>query len=524
VPSTNDFSQNGEWGASGFTALTIHDGRQRQGILLTVCIALMAVIAAVTGLNVAQPHLALDLNATQGEVLWMINTYTISLAALLLPLGAVGDRWGRKPVLLLGLLVFGGANILSALAPNTGVMLVARLLSGVGAAFIMPVTLSVITSIFPAEERSRAIGVWTAVAGGGGVLGMFLSAVLVDFLSWRWLFVLPVVLVAMAGVMAVRRIPNSREAHAHGFDVVGSLLSVAAVMGLIYFLHEGPQQGWLAMAVLISLVIGVGAGLCFIGWELRQLAPILDMRLFRKRSLTSGSVSLLTWFGVQAGVFIVLYPFFQAVLGWSGLRATVAIMPMAVLMMAFSGVAPRLAARIGPRMTLASGVLLGGAGLALMASFVSVSGGYRSVLPGMVAMGIGMGLAMAPSTEAITSSLPREKQGVASALNDVTREFGTALGVALLGAVFAAGYGTAIGPRLAGVPAEAAASASRGIANALEIARESQPYSASVYRSAQEAFIQGWQQAMWAGVVVMALLLFFVLLRGPERESVPAQD
>lgn len=524
MSTSNDSSLGGGQGTSGFADPTIHDGRQRRGILLTVCIALMAVIAAVTGLNVAQPHLALDLNATQGEVLWMINVYTISLAALLLPLGAVGDRWGRKPVLFLGLLVFGVANIMSALAPSTGAMFAARLFSGVGAAFIMPVTLSVITSIFPAEERSKAIGVWTAVAGGGGILGMFLSAVLVDFLSWRWLFVLPVVLVVVAGVMALRCIPNSREVQAHGFDVVGSLLSVVAVIGLIFLLHEGPVQGWSAMAVLVSLLIGFGATLGFIAWELNQQAPILDIRLFRKRGLTGGSVSLLIWFGVQAGVFIVLYPFFQAVLGWSGLRATVALMPMAVLMMAFSGVAPRLAARIGPRLTLASGILLGGAGLGLMAMFVSVSGGYLSVLPGMVAMGVGMGLAMAPSTEAITSSLPREQQGVASALNDVTREFGTALGVALLGAVFTAGYGAAIGSHLLSVPPEVATSASRGIANALAIAREAQPYSALVYRSAQESFIQGWQQAMWAGVAVMALLLIFVLMRGLEREPVQAHD
>lgn len=499
--------------------LTVHDARQRRGILLTVCIALMAVIAAVTGLNVAQPHLALDLHATQGEVLWMINTYTISLAALLLPLGAVGDRWGRKPVLLVGLLVFGVANLMSALAPSTTVMLAARLLSGVGAAFIMPVTLSVITSVFPAEERSKAIGVWTGVAGGGGILGMFLSAVLVDLLSWRWLFALPVVLVIVGAVLAWLRLPNSRDMYAHKLDVVGSLLSAVAIIGLIFFLHEGPQQGWTAVAVLTSLLIGLGATAVFVGWALRQPAPVLDIRLFRQRGLSGGSVALLVWFGVQAGVFIVLYPYFQAVLGWSGLRATVALMPMAILMMAFSSVAPHLASSIGPKLTLATGVLIGGSGLALMATFVSVDGGYLSVLPGMVAMGIGMGLAMAPATEAITSSLPREKQGVASALNDVTREFGTALGVALLGAVFAAGYTASLGPSLAGVPPEVAALASRGIAHAQEIAQEAQPYSAVVYQSAQEAFIQGWKQAMWAGVSVMALLLVFVAVCGPERGS-----
>ncbi|ARR53278.1 hypothetical protein HY78_07395 [Rhizorhabdus wittichii DC-6] len=225
---------------------TVHDPARRRSILITVCIALMAVIAAVTGLNVAQPHLALDLGASQSQVLWMINLYAISLASLLLPLGAVGDRWGRKPVLLIGLAVFGVANIGSALAPSVEVMLGARFLSGVGAAMIMPVTLSVITSAFPDEERSKAIGIWTGVAGAGGILGMFLSAVLVDFLSWRWLFALPVVLVAVAAVMALRAVPNSRQSSEHRFDTVGSVLSLLAIMGASFVLHEvsiGVQTG-----------------------------------------------------------------------------------------------------------------------------------------------------------------------------------------------------------------------------------------------------------------------------------------
>jgi EmrB/QacA subfamily drug resistance transporter len=505
----NPFTQEGAATAPERADLTVHDARLRRSILLTVCIALMAVIAAVTGLNVAQPHLARDLHATQADVLWIINTYTISLAALLLPLGAAGDRLGRKPVLLAGLLMFGMANVLSALAPSTSVMLVARLLGGVGAAFIMPVTLSVITSVFPAQERSKAIG----------VLGMFLSAVLVDLLSWRWLFALPVVLVIVAAFMAVHYLPNARERFTHALDVVGSLLSIVAMMGLIIFLHEGPRLGWTASGVIVSLLIGLVATAVFVGWELRQPAPILDIRLFRKRGLSSGSVALLAWFGVQSGVFIVLYPYFQAVLGWSGLRATVALMPMALLMMALSSIAPSLARHIGPKRTLATGILVGGAGLALMAALVSVEGGYRSVLPGMVAMGIGMGLAMAPATEAITSSLPREQQGVASAVNDVTREFGTALGVALLGAVFAAGYSNAVGRSLAGVPADVAALAGRGIAYAQDMASAAGPFSALVYRSAQEAFIQGWKQSMWAGVVVMSLLFAFVVVRGVEQES-----
>jgi len=192
---------------------------------------------------------------------------------------------------------------------------------------------------------------------------------------------------------------------------------------------------------------------------------------------------------------------------------------MLVLMIICSGLAPRLAARIGVRLAMATGIFLGLAGLALMAILVSVDGGYLSVLPGYVVMGLGMGLSMTPSTEAITSSLPRERQGVASALNDIAREFGSGLGIALLGAVLSAGYGNAIDSRLEGVPAGAADTARKGIASALAIANEAQPYSKALFRSARESFVHGWQEAMWAGVIVMTIVLVFVLVRGPERTS-----
>jgi EmrB/QacA subfamily drug resistance transporter len=447
--STNLSSQAGD------ADPTIQHPRQRRAILIAVCIALMAVIASVSGLNVAQPELAVEFDAAQSTVLWIINIYTISLAALL-PLGAIGDRWGRKPVLLAGLAVLGVASAAAGLPPSSEVMLAARFLSGVGAAMIMPVTLAVITSTFPDDERSKAIGVWTGVAGGGGILGMYLSAILVDLASWRWLFVLPVALVLAAAVMTLRSVPNSREQSERGLDAIGSLVSAVAVLGLIFVLHEGPERGWTAPVTLLSLLVGAVAAIGFVAWELRQEAPLLDVRLFRERGLASGSVSLLAVFGVQAGIFVVLFPYFQAVLGWSGLRSTLALMAMALLMMFASGFAPRVAARIGSRSTMASGIFLGGAGLALLPGFVSVDGGYLSVLPGMLAMGLGMGLSMPPSTEAITTALPRKHQGVASALNDVTRELGTALGVALLGAVLSAGYRDAIDSQLDGVPGGAA--------------------------------------------------------------------
>ncbi|WP_369215006.1 MFS transporter [Streptomyces flavofungini] len=503
----------------------VPDARQLRTILIAVSVALMAVIASVSGLNVAQTHMAVEFGASQNTILWIINIYTLALAALLLPLGAIGDRLGRKPMLIAGLGVFGAASVVAGLAQSAEVMLAARVAAGVGAAMIMPITLAVITSTFPEEQRGKAIGVWTGVAGGGGILGMFLSALLVDVADWRWLFVLPVALVLVALAMTVKSVPNSREASGHRFDTVGALVSAVAVVGLIFVLQEGPERGWTAPATLTGLAAGLIAAIGFVVWELRRReAALLDVRLFRERGLAGGSVTLLAVFGVQAGIAVVLFPFFQAVLGWSGLLSTVALMPMAVTMMMASGLAPKLAARVGPRSTMATGVALAGVGLALMALLVSADGGFASILPGMLAMGVGMGLSMTPSTEAITGSLPREKQGVASALNDVTREFGTALGVALLGALLSAGYRGAIGDRLHGIPRETADTAREGVANAVEAAQGGGPHARDLVRAAKESFVDGWQQAMWAGVAVMAALFLYVALRGPGRPAPTVAD
>jgi EmrB/QacA subfamily drug resistance transporter len=496
------------------------DERQLRTILVAVSIALMAVIASVSGLGVAQTHLAVAFDASQNTVLWIINIYTLALAALLLPLGAVGDRLGRKPMLITGLTVFGVASVTAGLAPSAAVMIAARVTAGAGAAMIMPVTLAVITSTFPEEQRGKAIGVWTGVAGGGGILGMFLSALLVDVADWRWLFVLPVALVLAALVLTVRSVPNSREVSAGSFDTIGASASAVAVTGLIFVLQEGPQRGWTSPVTLVGLITGLSAAAGFAAWELhRKDASLLDVRLFRERGLAGGAVTLLVVFGVQAGIAVVLFPFFQAVLGWSGLLSTVAMMPMAVSMMAASGLAPKLAGRVGARSTMAAGVALAALGLVLTALFVSVDGGYLSVLAGLLAMGLGMGLAMTPSTEAITASLPAAKQGVASALNDVTRELGTALGVAMLGALLTAGYRSAIDDRLDGIPRTAATTAREGIANAVEAAPGAGPRSQDLIRAAQQSFVDGWQQAMWVGAAVMAALFVYVALRGPGNTA-----
>lgn len=337
-------------------------------------------------------------------------------------------------------------------------------------------------------------------------------------------------LVVLALVLSARAVPNSTENNGEAFDLGGAALSVVFAVGAVFALHEGPERGWSDPLTIMAVVAASGGLVGFVAWELRHRAPLLDIRLFRDRRLAGGSVTLLTVFGVLAGIFVVLYPYFQAVLGWSGLRSTVALLPMALTMMMMSGLAPKVAKAIGARATTLAGVAAAAGGLAVLASMVSVDGRYLSVLPGMLVIGVGMGLTMPPATEAITSALPRSSQGVASALNDVTRELGTALGVALLGAVLTAGYQTSIGSRLDGVPEDAAGPAREGIATAIESASLAGPQAADVVRAAQEAFVDGWQRSMWAGAAATALLLVYLIARGPrdrtlvEHDAAPADE
>ena len=495
------------------------DPRAQRRVLLAMLTALVAVIASMSGLNVAQQDLALDLGASQGTVLWIINAYTLALAGLLMPIGAVGDRWGRKPVLQAGLVLFGLSGALAAFAPSAAVVIIARIGAGAGAAMIMPVTLSVITSTFPPEERARAIGLWAGVAGSGGMLGLYVSAFMVDVLTWRWTFLLPIVLVAVSAVATTLFVPNTRHGGTHPFDIVGSILSALAIGGLVLGIHEGPEKGWGHPLCIAGLVVGGVALIGFVVWERRHPEPLLDISTFADRGLATGTATLLIVFAVLFGIFIVLFPFFQADIGWSALRSAAALLPMAVAMMPMSTVAPQIAQRIGSRTTMLIGLALVGTGLVVLALQASVAGGYLSVLPGLVIMGLGMGITMTPATAAITETLPPEKQGVASALNDTSREIGSAVGVALLGSILSSGYRAAVEPALAGLPPELAEAAGEGIGAAFAVARNAGEQAPVIIAAAKEAFVAGWVRSIWIGVALAVVAFVFVAVRGPARAA-----
>ena len=297
----------------------VTDPRRQRRILIAMCTALIAVVASVSGLNVAQQHLAIDLGASQSQLLWIINGYTMALAALLLPIGAIGDRWGRKPILLSGLALFAGANLLAGSAGSVEVLLLARIVAGVAAAMIMPVTLSVITSSFPADQRARAVGIWSGFAGAGGILGLFVSSFLIDRFTWPWLFALPVLFAVVSLTMSVRAVGNSREQHEGRFDVLGSLLSALAIGGLVLGIHEGPERGWTDALTVAGMVVGaVGPRRLHRLGAAPRASAARDPVVPQPRA-GRGSLTLLIVFAVMFGIFLVLSQFMQAVLGYSAL-------------------------------------------------------------------------------------------------------------------------------------------------------------------------------------------------------------
>lgn len=497
----------------------IVDPRRRLLILAAMCVALVAVVASVSGLNVAQQALAADLDASQSQLLWIINGYTLALAALLMPVGAIGDRWGRKPILMIGLVAFSLTSLASSFATEPNVLIALRVLAGVAAAMVMPVTLSVITTSFPREEQARAIGTWAGFAGAGGIIGLFASAAIIDNATWPWVFALPIALAAVSFLLTALFVPHSVEHSGAGFDLAGSILSVLAVGGLVLAFHEGPERGWTATITVAALAVGVVAAVAFVFVELRRDHPLLDVRVFALRGLAAGSINLFVVFAVMFSLFLVLVQYLQAVLGYSALKAASGLLPMAVMMMPLSTIAPTIAERIGFRRTLVTGMLLLAGGLGLFATMADPEGGYWSVLPGILVLGAGVGLAMSPSTAAITSSLPEEKQGVASALNDTVREMGGAVGIALIGSVLNSAYRTNVEPTAASLPPAVAEPVTEGIGGALAVADQLGAGGTALVDAARQAFVDGMAPALYLAAGLALAGAAFTAVRGPKTAA-----
>jgi len=494
-----------------------HDRRvAHRAMLPVVLLALATVVSAVASLNVALPSIARDTHATQTQLSWVIDAYALVFAALLLLGGAIGDRYGRRRALVAGLVIFGGGSLAAMAVSDPGWVIALRGVLGLGAALVMPATLSTITSTFPDKQRARAVGTWAGVAGASAILGLLASGLLLQVWSWRAVFGLNVVLAVLAIIGALAVIPESADPDAPRLDLFGALLTVAGLGVLVYAIIEAPTQGWASTRTLGGITLGVVVLIGFLGWELTRTDPLLDPRLFAHRAFTAGTVSIgLQFFAFFGFVFLVLQ-YLQLVLGNSPLVAAVSLIPMALAMMpAARLIAPRWSARIGPPRVCVSGLGLITAGL-LVLSRLDVTSGYWLLLTGLIPLGFGMGLAMTPATTAITDALPVAKQGVGSAMNDLARELGGALGIAVLGSVLQSTYRSHL--HLTALPATVAERARSSLALASRV----DPTTA---HQAQAAFTDGMQSALiYAAIAVgIAALTVTGLLHRPHPTE-PAAD
>ena len=483
---------------------------QRRWFLLGIlCLSLVMVVMSVSGLNVALPEIQRSLDASATDLQWIVDSYAIVFAGLLLTAGAIGDRFGRKKALLGGLLIFGLGSIVGATSDTATGVIVARVVMGVGAAFIMPATLSLLSVIFPPEERGKAIAIWAGLAGAGGALGPIIVGFLLTdwwvFPAYWWgsAFLVNVVTAVLVLAAVAMYAPWSRDEEEHPLDPVGALLSLVGLASLLYGIIEGPNKGWSSGHVLTAFLIAVVGLTAFVFWELRRDSPMLPMEFFRIRRFSVGSGVITFAFMVMFGFFFLITQYYQLVRGYSPLKAGLSNLPLAFAMIM---VAPRSAAlgeRIGVyrMMTFGFGSMV--AGLVVF-GLLEPTSNYLLIVLGLLLLGAGMGMTGAPATGAIMSAVPMTKAGVGSAVNDTTREVGGALGIAALGAITTSIYRSTFNAD--GLPADVAAAASESVGAAVSVGKGvGGEQGAAIIATAGSAFTDAFTTTMFVAAAIAFL-------------------
>jgi len=423
---------------------------RRWAILAVLCFGLLVIVLDNSILNVALPTIQDDLNATASDLQWIVDSYTLVFAGLLLTAGALGDKFGRRGALQVGFILFGIGSIASAIAATSGQLISTRAFMGIGGALIMPATLSIITNVFPPGERSKAIGVWAGTAGLGGALGPLAGGFLVEHFYWGSVFLVNIPIVVIGLLAGVFLIPTSKDPSAPRLDPVGALLSIVGLALLLFAIIEAPHNGWTSSKTLGYGGLGIALLIGFIVWEAKSNHPMLDVTFFKKARFTAAAGAITLVFFSMFGSLFLLTQYFQFVLGYSPLQTGVRMIPFALAMMVVAPLSPKVVQRLGSKITVAFGLGLVTIGLLSMVG-LQVDSPYSDIFWRLMLMSAGMGLTMAPATESVMGSLPIFKAGVGSAVNDTTRQVGGALGVAVIGSVLATTYGNRIGEFLSGL-------------------------------------------------------------------------
>jgi len=436
--------------------LVFASARGRWVLLATVLGSAIASIDA-TVVGIALPAIGRNFGVGLADLQWVVTAYTLTLAGLLLLAGALGDKYGRKRVFLIGVVWFALASLLCAVAPTAPALIAARALQGVGAALLTPGSLAILQAVFRPDDRGKAIGAWSGFSGVGTAIGPFLGGWLIAAGSWRLIFVINLPLAALVVAVTLRHVPESKDpTDTAPVDVAGGVLVTLGLVGLTYGLIQGPNYGWASASVLIALIAGVALLGVFGWWEHRSPAPMLSLSLFRSNQFTSTNVVTFIIYGAIGGALFLLPIQLQQVSGYSALQAGIALLPVTAITLALSARSGALAARIGPRLQMSVGPVLVGVGIGLFV-LIGPSGTYLTeVLPGVVVFGFGLAVTVAPLTSTVMTAVPAEHSGMASAVNNDVARAAALIAVALLPAaggltgnsyrdppVFSAGFHTA---------------------------------------------------------------------------------
>ncbi|HTY72488.1 MAG TPA: MFS transporter [Actinomycetes bacterium] len=496
---------------------------RRYAVLATVCLAVFAINLDTTIVNVALPDLARELGATTRQLQWIVDGYNLAFAALVLTAGALGDRFGRRPALLLGLAGFALCSGVGAAVTSPEALVLARFAMGACAALIFPTTLSILTNTFPERsERAKAIGVWGAVTGLGVAVGPVAGGLLLSNFGWPSVFValIPVALVAFVATYLL--VPESSDPAQARIDLPGLLLSSAAIGLLVYTIIEAPGRGWGSLASVLGYVGTAAFVAAFVAVERRRAHPMIDLSLFRTPAFSAASGAVTVAFFALFGFIFLITQYMQFIRGWGALSTGVRILPVAVTIAVGSTVGVALAQRVGTRAVVVSGLLTFGTAFA----WIGVSPAFMSydrIVGQMVLMGLGLGLTTAPATESILSVLPPAKAGVGSAVNDATREAGGTLGVAVIGSVFTSLYASRLGSTAFAQLSEPLARASReSVAVALRtVSQADAGVRVALLDGVREAFMTGLHVACFvaAGVCLLGALGALLL---PGRDAARA--
>ena len=495
-------------------------------ILGVMSLSLVIVMLNNVTLNVALPELSKDLKADNSQLQWIMDSYALVFGGTLLLMGALGDRFGRKGALQIGLVIVACASVWTALyAETSNQVIFARAAMGLGAALVMPSTLSVVLVVFPPEERGKAIGIWAAMAGIGAPIGLLVGGWAVENYDWQMVFLINAPIIIVALLLGAVLVPRSKDATGKPLDWFGAFLSVVALGSLLYGIIEGPSLGWGHQNVLLAFVIFFITSIAFVQWQLKCESPLLPMEFFSQRQYSIGLMAIALAMFVMFSFMFMQMLHFQLVRGLSPLEAAVRFFPLPLGLMPAAANSDKFVAKFGRRKVITFGLCLVAAGMMLFA-LVDRSTAYAQIAVTFTLLGLGMGLTMAPSTTAIMEAIPHNKAGVGSATNDASREIGGALGIAIGGSILNQIYQSSLVipeslMTYKGVLMNSFPSAMRIGAEA-----ENRADGALLIASAQDAFVEGMVGSCYitAVVAILAAIIVWTMMPDEEPKDVSSEE